>query len=115
MRTFVEVIERVFGILPRFKQKDELLEEEFQKFIEDAVAAIDVPVFILMSETDWNPWQRYAENAAAAHEEAYRLGSSFCVVPDVDRKLIDDDTRSLPPAARSILADWLQDLCRRSA
>jgi alpha-beta hydrolase superfamily lysophospholipase len=82
---------------------------------EDAVAAIDAPVYILMSETDWNPWQQYARSAAVAHDEAYRLGSSFCVVPDADRKLIDDDTRSLPPAARSILADWLQDLCRRSA
>jgi len=28
-----EVVEKIFGIIPRFKSKDELLEEEFDKFI----------------------------------------------------------------------------------
>ena len=28
-----EVVEKVFGIIPKFKSKDELLEEEFDKFI----------------------------------------------------------------------------------
>lgn len=28
-----EVVEKIFGIIPRFKVKDELLEEEFQKFV----------------------------------------------------------------------------------
>jgi type I restriction enzyme R subunit len=28
-----EVVEKIFGIIPRFKTKDELLEEEFDKFI----------------------------------------------------------------------------------
>ena len=79
-----------------------------------AVVAIDAPLRILMSETDWNPWQQYARDAAAAHDKAYRLGAQFYVVPNADRKLIDDNTRSLPPAARSILTDWLQGLCRSS-
>ena len=30
-----EILERVFGIIPRFKSKDELLEEEFAKFVAD--------------------------------------------------------------------------------
>lgn len=31
-----EILEKVFGLIPRFKSKDELLEEEFAKFVVDA-------------------------------------------------------------------------------
>lgn len=34
--TLREILERVFGLIPRFKSKDELLEEEFAKFVADA-------------------------------------------------------------------------------
>jgi type I restriction enzyme R subunit len=33
--TLREILEKVFGLIPRFKSKDELLEEEFSKFISD--------------------------------------------------------------------------------
>ncbi len=33
--TLREILERVFDIIPRFKSKDELLEEEFTKFVTD--------------------------------------------------------------------------------
>jgi len=33
--TIREILEKVFGLIPRFKSKDELLEEEFAKFIAD--------------------------------------------------------------------------------
>jgi type I restriction enzyme, R subunit len=33
--TLREIIEKVFGLIPRFKSKDELLEEEFDKFVAD--------------------------------------------------------------------------------
>ena len=32
-----EILEKVFGLIPRFKSKDELLEEEFSKFVADHV------------------------------------------------------------------------------
>ena len=40
-----EILEKVFGLIPRFKSKDELLEEEFAKFVADAKPeeAIAVP------------------------------------------------------------------------
>ena len=34
--TLREILEKIFGLIPRFKSKDELLEEEFSKFIADA-------------------------------------------------------------------------------
>ena len=35
--TLREILEKVFGLIPRFKSKDELLEEEFSKFVSDRV------------------------------------------------------------------------------
>jgi type I restriction enzyme, R subunit len=32
-----EILEKVFGLIPRFKSKDELLEEEFAKFVAEYV------------------------------------------------------------------------------
>ena len=37
-----EVVEKVFGIIPKFKSKDELLEEEFDKFISIYPPELDV-------------------------------------------------------------------------
>jgi type I restriction enzyme R subunit len=34
--TLREILEKVFGLIPYFKAKDELLEDEFQKFLLDA-------------------------------------------------------------------------------
>ena len=34
--TLREILEKVFGLIPAFKSKDELLEEEFGKFVADA-------------------------------------------------------------------------------
>jgi type I restriction enzyme, R subunit len=33
--TLREILEKIFGLIPRFKSKDELLEEEFTKFVAD--------------------------------------------------------------------------------
>ncbi|ACD89229.1 type III restriction protein res subunit [Chlorobium limicola DSM 245] len=35
--TLREILEKVFGLIPRFKSKDELLEEEFSKFVADRI------------------------------------------------------------------------------
>ena len=33
--TLREILEKIFGLIPGFKSKDELLEDEFQKFLLD--------------------------------------------------------------------------------
>ncbi|MCX7155892.1 MAG: DEAD/DEAH box helicase family protein [Rhodocyclales bacterium] len=35
--TLREILEKIFGLIPRFKSRDELLEEEFSKFVADRV------------------------------------------------------------------------------
>jgi alpha-beta hydrolase superfamily lysophospholipase len=80
---------------------------------EKAILAVDTRVCILLSEADWNPWPQYAKAASLAHSKAYPYGADFYVIPgNVDRKLIDGGL--LPPTARSVLVDWLHDLCRPS-
>lgn len=80
---------------------------------EEAVLAIETRLYILMAETDWNPWQRYAKAACIAHSHTYPYGAEYYVVPgDIDRKLIVEN--SVPPAARSILTEWLHELCQPS-
>ena len=37
--TLREILEKIFDLIPRFKSKDELLEEEFAKFVADAKPA----------------------------------------------------------------------------
>ena len=39
-----EILEKVFGLIPRFKSKDELLEEEFAKFVADEKPADPITV-----------------------------------------------------------------------
>ena len=36
--TLREILEKIFGLIPKFKSKDELLEDEFQKFLLDQPA-----------------------------------------------------------------------------
>jgi type I restriction enzyme R subunit len=41
--TLREILEKIFGLIPRFKSKDELLEEEFSKFVADRSHKPDEP------------------------------------------------------------------------
>ena len=41
--TLREILEKVFGLIPRFKSKDELLEEEFAKFVADYKPTDSIP------------------------------------------------------------------------
>ena len=44
-----EVVEKIFGIIPKFKSKDELLEEEFDKFISIYPPEEDINIFTVCS------------------------------------------------------------------
>ena len=41
--TLREILEKVFGLIPRFKSRDELLEEEFAKFVTDYKPTDSIP------------------------------------------------------------------------
>lgn len=78
---------------------------------EEAILAIDTRVEIVMSDGDWNPWQKYGEAACESHNRSYRHGASFYFIPNADRKLIDLRDNTLHAEAAGVMKYWLQTLC----
>ena len=100
-----EMIEKAFGLVPRFKSKDELLEEEFAKFL--AVA----------------PPGEYAEAATAHIPQMKYFFKAYISDPRV-RAMIDEkrfaelntnpaftmqDYKDVPPAYRTRIPDYVKD------
>ncbi len=84
----------------------------------DAILALDTRVKIIMSAQDWNAPQVYGEQAAAAHQAAYRHGASYDLIDSEDRLLIDSDAAgktALNDSARKGISAWLNNLTRLSA
>jgi alpha-beta hydrolase superfamily lysophospholipase len=79
---------------------------------EDAIVAIDSHIQIIMGDRDWNPWQRYAEAASTAHNQAYHRSAQFTIAAGADRSLMQQrgPAHVLHPAARQAIADWLPGL-----
>jgi hypothetical protein len=77
---------------------------------ETAVCAIDSRLLILAGQQDWNPWQQYARDAAAAHNAANRHGAEYFVAPYADRALTDMRYGTLHAAARGVLDEWLRSI-----
>jgi pimeloyl-ACP methyl ester carboxylesterase len=80
---------------------------------DEAVLALDVPLRIIVSDQDWNPWQKYGKAACEAHSRVYKHGAEYVVVSGGDRKLMVSD-QDLHPQAEHALTDWLDSLCRIS-
>lgn len=98
--TLREILEKVFGLIPRFKSKDELLEEEFAKFIADT-----------------KPDKAEAIPAIKTYFKAY-------VVSDRVRQIIESrhfqdlatnpffntgDLRAVPPKYRTLIPEYVKD------
>ena len=95
-----EILEKVFGLIPRFKSKDELLEEEFAKFV-----------------ADYKPEEAEAIPAIKNYFKAY-------VVSDVVRHIIDEkqftdlatnpilstsDFKAVPKKYRTLVPEYIKD------
>ena len=98
--TLREILERVFDLIPSFKSKDELLEEEFAKFV-----------------ADYKPAEARSVPAIKAFFKAY-------VTSDLTRHIVDDgkltelatnavfsigDYRSVPKNFRTLIPDYVKD------
>ncbi len=98
--TLREILEKVFGLIPRFKSKDEMLEEEFAKFVADA-----------------KPDEAEAIPAIKNYFKAY-------ITSDLVRSIIErreftelstnpifstNDFRSVPEKYRSIVPEYIKD------
>ena len=98
--TLREILEKVFGLIPRFKSKDELLEEEFAKFVADHV-----------------PEPPSAIPAIKHYFKAYV--TSGCVRDIIDQRQYTDlatnpvfstrDFRAVPEPFRTLVPEYVKD------
>ena len=95
-----EILEKVFGLIPGFKSKDELLEEEFAKFVADSKPeeASDIPAiknffkaFIVSSQT-----RQIIENGEFA-----KLGNN--------QAFNSADFKAVPPKYRKAIPEYIKD------
>lgn len=98
--TLREILEKVFGLIPRFKSKDELLEEEFAKFV-----------------ADYKPDEATAIPAIKTYFKAYV--TSGRVRDIIDSRQFTDlatnpvfstrDFKAVPPRYRTLVPEYVKD------
>lgn len=95
-----EILEKIFGLIPRFKSKDELLEEEFSKFV-----------------ADFNPQEAEAIPAIKNFFKAYICNGQIRYIID-SGELTDlatnaffstRDLRAVPSKYRTLIPDYIKD------
>jgi type I restriction enzyme, R subunit len=95
-----EILEKIFGLIPRFKSKDELLEEEFGKFVADR-----------------KPSEVRSLPAMKRYFKAYASSDKFRIIIDGKdyTKLSTNpgfktaDFKAVPEAYRSIIPEYIKD------
>jgi type I restriction enzyme, R subunit len=95
-----EILEKVFGLIPRFKSKDELLEEEFSKFVADykpeEVAAIPAMKNYFKAYVTSDQIRRIVETGQL---------TDLATNPVFSTK----DFRAVPPKYRKLIPDYIKD------
>jgi hypothetical protein len=81
---------------------------------EKSVLVLDVPLHIIVSKNDWNAWQTYAEAAADAHAEKYKMPPSFYVATNTNRRLMYTNGGTFHRGAELSIKHWLQQTCQIS-
>jgi len=98
--TLREILEKVFGLIPRFKSKDELLEEEFLKFV-----------------VDYKPDEAEAIPALKTYFKAYATSDQIRHI--IESKHFTDlatnpffsirDFRAVPAKYRTLIPEYIKD------
>ena len=98
--TLREILEKVFGLIPHFKSKDELLEEEFAKFV-----------------NDYKPGEADAIPAIKSYFKAYATNNQVRDI--IDGKRLSDlatnpsfssgDYRAVPEKYRNLIPEYVKD------
>jgi type I restriction enzyme, R subunit len=99
-----EILEKIFGLIPRFKSKDELLEEEFAKFIADHT-------------TNYQPEEAAAIPALKTYFKAYVTSDQIRHI--IETKHYTDlatnpifntrDLRAVPEQYRTLIPNYVKD------
>ncbi|HEX2973587.1 MAG TPA: hypothetical protein VHP11_14730, partial [Tepidisphaeraceae bacterium] len=98
--TLREILQKIFGLIPGFKSKDELLEEEFAKFV-----------------ADYKPAEAEAIPAIKNYFKAYATSDQFRHI--IDEKHFADlatypafstpDLKAVPERYRTLIPEYIKD------
>src|SRR5580704_2384628 len=97
-----EILERIFGLIPRFKSKDELLEEEFAKFVTDYRPEEGDVLAIPAIKTYF---KAYATNNQVRHTIDSLQYTDLATNPVFSSK----DMKAVPERYRTIVPNYIKD------
>ncbi|MBX2997787.1 MAG: DEAD/DEAH box helicase family protein [Caldilineaceae bacterium] len=98
--TIREILEKVFGLIPRFKSKDELLEEEFDKFV-----ASEKPDEAEAMPAIKNFFKAYITSDQVRHSIESRSYTDLATNPTFSIK----DYRAVPDKYRTRIPEYVKD------
>jgi type I restriction enzyme R subunit len=98
--TLREILEKIFGLIPRFKSKDELLEEEFAKFVadrkpEEAAAIPAIKTY----------FKAYVTSGRVRDIIETRQLTDLATNPEFSTR----DFKSVPPKYRALVPEYVKD------
>lgn len=95
-----EILEKIFGLIPRFKNKDELLEEEFAKFVADHIP--ETPATIPAIK---HYFKAYITNGKVRHIIDQRQFTDLATNPEFSTR----DFKAVPDKYRRLVPDYVKD------
>lgn len=98
--TLREILEKVFGLIPRFKSKDELLEEEFAKFVADVKPEESEAIPAIKSY-----FKAYITSDLVRHIIESRNFASLATNPVFS----NHDFRAVPAKYRKMVPEYIKD------
>jgi type I restriction enzyme, R subunit len=98
--TLREILEKIFGLIPRFKSKDELLEEEFAKFVADAKPEEAEAIPAIKTY-----FKAYVTSDQLRHIIEERHFTDLATNPVFSTR----DFKAVPPKYRTIIPEYVKD------
>ena len=95
-----EILEKIFGLIPRFKSKDDLLEEEFSKFVADYKPDEAEAIPALKTY-----FKAYATSDAIRHIIESGHLTDLATNPVFSTK----DFKAVPPKYRTLIPEYIKD------
>ncbi|MDD2597637.1 MAG: DEAD/DEAH box helicase family protein [Kiritimatiellae bacterium] len=98
--TLREILEKIFGLIPRFKSKDELLEEEFSKFVADfkPTEAAAIPAL-----------KNYFKAYASSGQLRQIIESGHLTDLATNPEFSTSDFRAVPKKYRTLIPNYIKD------
>lgn len=98
--TLREILEKIFGLIPRFKSRDELLEEEFAKFVSDYKPdeAVEIPAI-----------KSYFKAYASSSRTREIIDSQHYQDLATNPFFSSRDFRAVPAHYRQLVPDYIKD------